>query len=303
MALIVGRDGKRIDLWDIQKSIRDSSFSEIHEKNINHSVFSPCGQNFITASDDNTAIIWNIKERKILHSLTGHKSKVNFSTYSHDGKLIATASADKSVIIWDAKSAKQISILQHDESVVKASFDLKGVKLVTCDINQKTKVWDLDKSNIISVGPNALNSVTFSPDGQNILSTSKYSKIAKIWNPDSGKTKFTLKGHLSFLNSAYFSNDGQRIVTTSNDDTIRVWDSKKGDELLTLNYGKCGFAKFSPNDKSLIVHRKYGKGKGINIFKALNFSFNRSQYEAHKQERYLKWQAVNKDKAIKNQKY
>ena len=156
---------------------------------------------------------------------------------------------------------------------------------------------------IITVGPNALNSVTFSPDGQNILSTSKYSKIAKIWNPDSGKTKFTLKGHLSFLNSAYFSNDGQRIVTTSNDDTIRIWDSKKGDELITLNYGKCDFAKFSPNDQSLIIHRKYGNGKGINIFKALDFSLSRSQYEAHKQERYLKWQSANKDIAFKNQKY
>ena len=303
MALIVGRDGKRIDLWDTQKSIRDSSFAGIHEKTINHSVFSPCGENFITASNDNTSIIWNIKERKILHSLRGHKNKVNFSTYSPDGKLIATASADKSVIIWNAKSAKQISILPHDESVIKASFDLKGVKLVTCDIKQKTTVWDLNKCKIITVGPNALNSVTFSPDGQNILSTSKYSKIAKIWNPDSGKTKFTLKGHLSFLNSAYFSNDGQRIVTTSNDDTIRIWDSKKGDELITLNYGKCDFAKFSPNDQSLIIHRKYGNGKGINIFKALDFSLSRSQYEAHKQERYLKWQSANKDIAFKNQKY
>ena len=64
MALIVGRDGKRIDLWDTQKSNRDSSFAGIHEKTINHSVFSPCGENFITASNDNTSIIWNIKEEK-----------------------------------------------------------------------------------------------------------------------------------------------------------------------------------------------------------------------------------------------
>ena len=303
MALIVGRDGKGIDLWDTQKSLRVSSFSGIHEKPINHSVFSPCGKNFITASDDNTSVIWSIKEKKILHSLTGHKKKVNFTKYSPDGKLIATASADKSVIIWDAKSANQISILQHDGPVIKASFDLKGVKLITCDINQKTTVWDLNKSKIISFGPNAFNSVTFSPDGKNILSTSKYSKIAKIWNPDSGKIKFTLKGHLSFLNSAYFSNDGQRIVTTSNDDTIRIWDSRKGDELLTLSYGKCDFANFSPDDKSLIIHRKYGKGKGINILKALNFYFTRSQYEAHKQKRYLKWQEENKGIAIKRQKY
>ena len=52
-------------------------------------------------------------------------------------------------------------------------------KLVTCDENQKTIVWDLDKLKRISVGPNALNSLTFSPDRKNVLSTSRYSKIAK----------------------------------------------------------------------------------------------------------------------------
>ena len=54
--------------------------------------------------------------------------------------MIATTSADKSVIIWDAESSKQITTLQHDDSVILASFDPKGEKLVTCDENQKTIV-------------------------------------------------------------------------------------------------------------------------------------------------------------------
>ena len=296
--LIVGEGGKKIDFWDTNKSRKVLSFSEIHSAPINHSVFSPCGEKFITSSDDNTSGLWSIKKKKILHLLTNHKSKVNFASFSYDGKLIATASDDKSVLIWDTESAKQMSVLQHNDSVILTSFDPKGEKLITCDINQNTTVWDLNKNKIISTGPKAFNSVTFSPDGKHVLSTSKYSKIAKVWNPDTGKIKYTLKGHLSFLNSAFYSNDGHRIVTTSNDDTIRIWDSKHGDELLSLGFGKCDYAKFFHDGKSLIVHRKFGRERGINVLKALDFSFNQSQYEAHKQKRYLNWQNLKRKIAI-----
>ncbi|MEC7802776.1 MAG: TIR domain-containing protein [Verrucomicrobiota bacterium] len=295
MILLVGKKGKEIDLWDAKKNLKVLSFSEGHSAQINFTSFSPCGERFISVSDDMTSCLWNIKDRKIIYTLRGHQKKVNFATFSPDGKMIATTSADKSVIIWDAESSKQITTLQHDDSVILASFDPKGEKLVTCDENQKTIVWDLDKLKIISVGPNALNSLTFSPDGKNVLSTSRYSKIAKTWNPNSGRVKFALKGHLSSVNSAYYSSDGQRIITTSNDDTIRIWDAKKGDELLSLNFGRCDFARFFPDGKSIIVHRKYGKEKGINLLKALNFSFDRSQYENHKNQRYLKWQMLNNE--------
>ena len=40
--------------------------------------------------------------------------------------MIATTSTmNKSVIIWDAESSKQITTLQHDDSVILASFDPK----------------------------------------------------------------------------------------------------------------------------------------------------------------------------------
>ena len=297
--LLIGKRGNEIVLWDAKKNQKVFSFSQGHSAQINFTSFSPCGEKFISVSDDMTACVWNIKERKIIYTLSGHQKKVNFATFSPDGKKIATASADKKVIIWDTVSAKQKITLKHQDSVILASFDPKGERLITCDANQKTIVWGLDKKEIISVGPKALNSISFSPDGKNILSTSRYSKIAKAWNPNSGKIKFVLKGHLSSVNSAYYSSDGQRIVTTSNDDTIRIWDAKKGDELLTFNFGKCDFAKFFPDGKSIIVHRKYGKEKGINILKALDFSFDRSQYEEQKYKRYLKWQLLNDEVAKK----
>ena len=117
MILLVGKKGKEIDLWDAKKNLKVLSFSEGHSAQINFTSFSPCGERFISVSDDMTSCLWNIKDRKIIYTLRGHQKKVNFATFSPDGKMIATTSADKSVIIWDAESSKQITTLQHDDSV------------------------------------------------------------------------------------------------------------------------------------------------------------------------------------------
>ncbi|KAE8382682.1 WD40-repeat-containing domain protein [Aspergillus bertholletiae] len=45
----------------------------------------------------------------------------------------------------------------------------------------------------------------------------------------------TFKGHSSWVKSVAFSPDGQTIASGSWDDTIKVWDTKTGVELQTLN--------------------------------------------------------------------
>ncbi len=45
----------------------------------------------------------------------------------------------------------------------------------------------------------------------------------------------TLKGHASNVRDIAFNSDGTRLVTSSNDQTVKIWDSQTGDELLTLD--------------------------------------------------------------------
>src|SRR5262249_6383423 len=45
---------------------------------------------------------------------------------------------------------------------------------------------------------------------------------------------FTLIGHTYWVNSVCFSPDGQRLATASGDQTVKVWDARTGQELLTI---------------------------------------------------------------------
>ncbi|HXG09600.1 MAG TPA: hypothetical protein VNK04_07405, partial [Gemmataceae bacterium] len=53
-------------------------------------------------------------------------------------------------------------------------------------------------------------------------------------------SKQTLQGHTDRVTSVAFSADGRRIVSGSDDQTVKVWDAERGQQLLTLQGHKGG---------------------------------------------------------------
>ncbi|KAH8104960.1 hypothetical protein DFH11DRAFT_1324376 [Phellopilus nigrolimitatus] len=86
--------------------------------------------------------------------------------------------------------------------------------------------------NQISVG-SQVNSVAYSPDGQQIVSGSD-NRTVRIWDAKSGQQLHELSGHTSVVTSVAYSPDGQHIVSGSSDRTVRIWDAKSGQQLHEL---------------------------------------------------------------------
>jgi WD40 repeat protein len=98
-----------------------------------------------------------------------------------------------------------------------------------------------------------VSSVSFSPDGQRIL-TGSGDSTAKVWDADKGTELLTLKGHNNLVTSVDFSPDGKRILTGSQP-SAKVWDADKGTELLTLE-GHTEIltsVRFSPDGKRILT--------------------------------------------------
>jgi WD40 repeat protein/formylglycine-generating enzyme required for sulfatase activity len=64
----------------------------------------------------------------------------------------------------------------------------------------------------------------------------------------------TLKGHSGSVYSVSFSPDGKRIVSGSHDQTVRIWDTETGTELLTLkgHSGSVASVNFSSDGKRIV---------------------------------------------------
>jgi WD40 repeat protein len=65
-----------------------------------HVAFSPDGALLATASNDNTARLWDFTTGRCVRILTGHIKTVYALAFSPDGALLATASTDKTARLW-----------------------------------------------------------------------------------------------------------------------------------------------------------------------------------------------------------
>jgi WD40 repeat protein/serine/threonine protein kinase len=93
----------------------------------------------------------------------------------------------------------------------------------------------------------AVNSVTFSPNGE-LLASASHDRTVKVWDTDTGQMMLTLKGHSSEVNCAVFSPDGKRLASASGTPgggEVIEWDLATGREMLRLN-GHSSVA-FSPD--------------------------------------------------------
>jgi hypothetical protein len=157
-----------------------------HTAEVGAAFFSPDGTRVVTASEDNTARIWNAATGEPIATLTGHTATVWAASFSPDGTRVVTASWDQTARIWNTATGQRIATLTgHTAEIETASF---------------------------------------SPDGTRVVTASR-DQTARIWNATTGQPIATLTGHTDWVSAASFSSDGTRVVTASADHTVRIWNA------------------------------------------------------------------------------
>ena len=224
-----------------------------HEGAVTSASFSPDGNTLVTASDDQTARLWNADTGEEIATLN-HEGAVSAASFSPDGNTLVTASDDQTARLWNADTGEEIVTLNHEGAVSAASFSPDGNTLVTASNDQTARLWNTDTGEEIATlnHKGLVTSASFSPDG-NTLVTASADQTARLWNADTGEEIVPLN-HEDRVMSASFSPDGNTLVTASADQTARLWSADTGEEIATLNHeGAVSAASFSPDGNTLVT--------------------------------------------------
>lgn len=129
-------------------------------------------------------------------------------------------------------------LVGHTGSVVNASFDADGRRVLTASWDETARVWDPSEptphATVLAGHTGPIWIASFSPDGRRVVTASS-DGTARIWDL-SGPTPWAtvLVGHTAPVWSASFSADGQRVVTVSADQTAVIYPVPFGSELYSL---------------------------------------------------------------------
>ncbi|HEX7941662.1 MAG TPA: WD40 repeat domain-containing protein [Gemmatimonadaceae bacterium] len=229
-----------------------------HRGAVLSAVFSLDGTRVVTASEDETARVWDAATGKPLTDPLVHHDQVVSAAFSRDGRHVVTASWDQTAQVWDATTGRPIIVpLAHQGRVVSVALSPDGERVVTASDDKTAQVWNAATGQLITrllEHRATVCSAAFSPDGKRVV-TASHDKTARVWDAATGKPLTGPLEHRGWVWSAAFSPEGTRVVTASYDKTARVWDAATGKPLTrSLAHRDCvGSAGFSRDGMRVVT--------------------------------------------------
>jgi WD40 repeat protein len=190
---------------------------------------------------------------------------------SPDGRHLALVNPVDKVRILDTATWKEVTTISRETVngpplrgldrylVGDIAYSASGSRLAITYLNDRMTVFSArdysmlyETTRTIGVGP----SVAFSPDGSQIV-TGGNDDRAIIWNADTGVPIHSMRGNNRPIMRSIFNGDGTRLVTLARDRTVRLWDTVKGRELMTVMQTPDGIlpagGAFTRDDKALVI--------------------------------------------------
>ena len=250
-----------------------------HTGEINSVAFSPGDLRLVSGSNDNTAIVWNVKSGHALLRLEGHVDRVQSAAYSLDGSRIATGSRDSSVKIWDASSGTCLHSIDLSEKAFRVTFTPDGARLAVM-LDNRGAICDVQSGTLIAVlghdgGRNMYLSL---PQQGDRVFTSTDNGKAKVWSAVTGEELLELREHTGIIHSVAFSPDGAEVAIASDDRTVVTYDSWTGQRRRVYQMSSLALSvTYSPNGSYLAMG---DSGGCIKVYHANSGAFA-AEFERH----------------------
>jgi WD40 repeat protein len=184
-----GKGSSELKLWDVETR-REQRRLDGHTGKVRAVAFSPDGRTLYSASEDETARVWDVATGECRRTLS-HGEYVYCLAVSPDGRNLVTGDDTGSVHFWDVETGQEIRVARNHSKAVRA--------------------------------------VAFSPDGKTVA-TGGMDRSVRLWQAATGQQLLAFLNQPHDINSLAFAPDGTALAVALHDGSIRIWHAPRADE-------------------------------------------------------------------------
>lgn len=268
--------GSTIGIWvyDVQSGEAIDLLTS-HTGPVNSIAFTPDGNTFASASDDNTARLWEVntgQRKDNIFELPGDADALDISA---DGKVVAIG-CYKAIHLFDFHQGWRIKELKrHTGEVSSVIFSPNGKLLASCaeEGDDTILLWDAQTGNLLrAITEDAdIASIAFSPDSSTLASATYHGEI-RLWDVVTAKLLRTCEteGWMDNGNAMAFSPDGRTLAGGFDGGAVCFWDATSGivqktieheDSVVSISYSPDGSVLASAMENGTVQFWDVSTGK------------------------------------------
>ncbi len=211
--------------------------------------------NILTAGDDSSIRIWNLRNSQETLRLNGHTSGVSTTAYSPDEQRILTVGSDNTVRTWNAHNGIERSrLLIAGDAVATGRFSPDG-RLVACGTSRgDISVYELDSEQLrISVHDHEDAVLSLAWLAEDLIVSASSDKTIRLWDLSRQQQLRSIVAHDAEVFAIEVLPGLNQFISVGADNTLRLWDSANGTELNCIKNDAPIFCVAASPDGKLIA--------------------------------------------------
>lgn len=199
--------------------------------------FSPDGRTLATCTMGHEVKLWDIEDRKVLATLSGHSGTVDVALFSADGKTLASCSLDQTVRLWDVSSGTLVRTFKgHSDEVWDVAFSPDGNRVASVSKDGAVKLWNPRAASNDSPELKAFLPVGFDWNG-NLVGNTSGAELTTVDPQTLQNVSVQALDHLQYVQLGSLSSDGRTLaLPLTNRAEVEVWDLQRRQSICRVGW-------------------------------------------------------------------